>query len=365
MEVDKLAIRRFIRRVHGPEPLGWLVLWTRQSKKCKAFDIINETGLDQAVDFCGACAVQDTYAAVGLQNQEPKVGGRGKEDSVVSLPGFWADVDIAGPSHAAKDLPPTEQEALCLLAAVDFPPSIIVRSGFGLQPYWLFREPFVIETEAERNNLKSLSRSFQQMLRLQARNRGWTLDSTADLCRPLRVPGTFNFKCANDVRLVTAEYFDRSYCLDDFRELVIGLDEGGYQRIKPAPQLPLAKLPLILEGCAWMRHCRDDAQALPEPEWYHMLATISRCEDAEHWAHELSKTYPKYSRRETQRKLKQASSNKVAPVTCSYVQSHLTSGQFCAECLFRGNINSPIAIGRIETGPVTPNTGQQIPQRPS
>src|SRR5262249_43986333 len=151
MDADKRAIRQFVRRVHGPEPFGWLVLWTRQNKESHAFHIVRETDLDQAVDFCSTRSHQDVYAAVGLQTQEPEVGGRGKEDSVVSLPGFWADVDIAGPSHAAKDLPPTEQEALSLLAAIDFPPSIIVRSGFGLQPYWLFREPFVIETEAERN----------------------------------------------------------------------------------------------------------------------------------------------------------------------------------------------------------------------
>ena len=97
-----------------------------------------------------------------------------------------------------------------------------------------------------------------------------------------------------------------------------------------------------------MRHCRNDAAGLAEPEWYRMLTVVARCEDAERWAHELSKAYPKYSRRETQQKLKQASSDKVAPVTCAYVQSDLNGGRFCGECLFRGNINSPIAIGRIE-----------------
>ena len=350
MEADKLAIRRFIRRVHGPEPSGWLALWTRQNKECRAFDIVTETGLDQAVDFCCARALQDVYAAVGLQRQEPANGSRGKEDGVVSVPGVWADVDIAGPAHASQALPQTEREALSLVASVGLSPSVIVRSGFGLQVYWLLREPFVIETEAERNNLKALSRSFQQMLRLQARNRGWTLDSTPDLCRALRIAGLFNHKCADDVRLVTAEYLEGTYCLDDFRELVSGLDEGEESRPSdPAPQLPLAKLPLILEGCAWMRHCRDDAATLPEPEWYRMLTVIARCEDAGRWAHELSRAYPKYSKRETQRKLKQASSDKVAPVTCAYVQSDLTGSRYCRECLFQGNINSPIAIGRIES----------------
>ncbi len=97
-----------------------------------------------------------------------------------------------------------------------------------------------------------------------------------------------------------------------------------------------------------MRHCRNDAAGLSEPEWYRLLTVVARCDDAERWAHELSKAYPKYARRETQRKLKQASGGKVAPVTCAYVQTDLNGSRFCAECLFRGNINSPIAIGRIE-----------------
>jgi putative DNA primase/helicase len=59
-----------------------------------------------------------------------------------------------------------------LIDAVGLPPSIIVPTGHGLHAYWLFREPFVIETVAERDALKSLSRRFQQMVRLLAQARG-------------------------------------------------------------------------------------------------------------------------------------------------------------------------------------------------
>jgi putative DNA primase/helicase len=351
---DAQAIREFFRRVHGPEPTGWLVVWTRQDKATWAFDLASEGALDAATEYCAARASScDVYAAVGLQAREPENGSRGKEDGVVSVPGVWADIDIGGPAHKAKDLPASEEQALSLIEAVGLPPSVVVRSGFGLQVYWLFREPFVIETDAERQELKSLSRRFQQMLRLQARARGWSLDPTADLCRVLRVPGTLNRKIAGDVRLVTAEYADHRYCLDDIGELVGGIDDPGTPVTNNAPpDLPPAKLPPILDGCAWMRHCRDDAAALPEPEWYRMLTVVARCEDAEQWAHELSQAYPKYSRRETQRKLKQASSDKIAPVTCAYVQSDLNGDRFCSECLFRGNVSSPIAIGRLDADDV-------------
>ena len=118
------------------------------------------------------------------------------------MPGVWADIDIAGAAHKAQDLPPGEADAIALANAVGLAPSIFVRSGFGLQVYWLFREPFVIESDAERQRLKSLSRRFQHSLRLQAKARGWALDPTADLCRVLRIPGTFNRKIPEDLSLI-------------------------------------------------------------------------------------------------------------------------------------------------------------------
>jgi hypothetical protein len=65
-----------------------------------------------------------------------------------------------------------------------------------------------------------------------------------------------------------------------------------------------------------------------------MLTVVARCQDAGHWGHEPSRSYPKYSRQETRRKLNQASGTKVAPVTCAYVYSHLNGIRFCDSCLF-------------------------------
>jgi putative DNA primase/helicase len=351
MEADRQAIRQFIERVHGPEPAGWLIIWTRQDKATRAFALGEEGALAQAVEYCATKASAcDVYAAVGLQRERPANTSRGAEPGVACLPGFWADVDIAGGAHKAQDLPPSEEDARGLIDTAGLEPSVIVRSGFGLQPYWLFREPWMIESDEERQRLKSLSTRFQLNLRLRANVRGWTMDSTADLCRVLRVPGTFNHKVDGDVRMVTAEYADRAYSLDDFEDLLAGTEdprECGREPL-PRPDLLPAKLPPILDGCAWMRHCHQDGAALAEPEWYRMLTVVARCEDSERWAHDLSQKYPKYSRQETQRKLKQASSDKVAPVTCAYVQSDLSGAKHCADCLFRGNVNSPIAIGRID-----------------
>ena len=119
MEVGELTIRQFIERVHGPEPQGWLVVWTRQDKASRAFPLAQEGALEAAVAYCADRATrQDVYAAVGLQGQAPENGSRGKEAGVISVPGVWADIDIGGAAHKAKDLPVSEEEALSLVEAV-------------------------------------------------------------------------------------------------------------------------------------------------------------------------------------------------------------------------------------------------------
>jgi putative DNA primase/helicase len=358
MEADRQAIRQFLEHLHGVEPTGWLIIWTRQDKATRAFDLTQKGSIDRVAEYCANRANHyDVYAAIGQQRDPPSKKSRGAEEGVCALSAVWADIDIVGAAHKNTNLPASEEEALSLVKAVGLSPSIIVRSGFGLQVYWRFKEPYLIESDTDRATMKLLSVRFQAMLRHMANARNWSIDPTADLCRLLRIPGTFNHKLNADVRPVTANYSQWTYDPSDIEEILEGTEEilEGTEDLGTAPARPAllgnltpAKLPSILDGCVWMRHCRDDAVALPEPEWYRMLTVVARCEDAERWAHELSQTYKKYSRSETQRKLKQASSNKVAPVTCAYVESTLTDGRFCAECLFRGTVNSPIAIGRIE-----------------
>ena len=103
------------------------------------------------------------YFGVGLQDPDravkiarrrwPKVrlpSVRGCEASVTALPAIWADIDVAGPGHSSSALPPDEQSALGLLRAIPVPPSYIVHTGGGYHVYWVFHEPWVLETSADR-----------------------------------------------------------------------------------------------------------------------------------------------------------------------------------------------------------------------
>lgn len=134
----------------------------------------------------------DLYHTIGLLRDRPQKG-RGAEADVVAIPGLWFDLDIREGKHNQADLP-SKAEALAFLEEYPLRPSIVVWSGGGLHVYWLFREPLYFHTPEERQAVKDLSSRFQKAIILRGQERGCKLDNTADLCRLLRLPGTFNHK---------------------------------------------------------------------------------------------------------------------------------------------------------------------------
>jgi len=92
-----------------------------------------------------------------------------------------------------SDLPKTVEEALSVLP--DFlAPSITVSSGHGLHMYWLLKEAWVFDSQEENLRASNLMIRLQAYIKSLAQERGWKFDSTADLSRVLRVPGTLNHK---------------------------------------------------------------------------------------------------------------------------------------------------------------------------
>lgn len=108
---------------------------------------------------------------------------------------------------------------------------------------------------------------------------------------------------------------------------------------------PAADLARIVGGCTWLRHCRDDAAHLVEPEWYAMLTVVGRAVDGKEHAHAWSKPYLRYRPDETDAKLKHALTD-TGPVTCQHVAGEL--GQHlphCSKCRHWEKIESPITLG--------------------
>lgn len=310
-----MDISRFLETLYGDAP-GWLTLWTRQNKATHWYKDRSKA----AQKALALAATMDVYFGVGLRKK--RTAGRGENSDVGIIPGLWVDIDIAGPAHKETNLPPTRDAAIEFLQTFPLQPSILVDSGHGLHGYWLFREPWEFDDDKEREQAADLLERFQGTLRDRARANGWKLDSTHDLARVLRLPGTLNHK-GKPVSVTVLRESDHRYNSDDFESHLIDISARPAGKAAAAPvSTEYGHASLIVEHCMFIQHCRDHAAQLPEPEWYAMIANIARAEGGAELAHQFSKPYPGYKPEETDEKIRHAL-KEGAPHTCEYIQRSL------------------------------------------
>ena len=109
--------------------------------------------------------------------------------------------------------------------------------------------------------------------------------------------------------------------------------------------------------CAFMRHCREDAATLPQPEWYAWLSILARCREAEQHAQEVGSAHPGYSREETADTLQRALTSS-GPRTCANIR---TLSSACTGCPH--TITSPVQLGRPDPVTATPEALRDDAQR--
>jgi hypothetical protein len=105
------------------------------------------------------------------------------------------------------------------------------------------------------------------------------------------------------------------------REPAGGLGPDGYRQ---------PDLDVVLRECAFIRHCRDDAENLPYNEWRAMISNVVRCKDGETLVHDLSSPHPRYSVHKTDMQIR-AALRFPKPVTCFYIQKEVND-RYCPEC---------------------------------
>lgn len=233
---QEISTEQFLRILFGNH-LGsqQMVIWAKQDKHSLFF-----TGddIDRAAQAAqGIAAGMDVYFGIGLQQERPSDGGRGRSDTVSTIPGVWLDLDIKGPNHASQQLPQSMETAMGLLDSFPLKPTMSVSTGGGLHVYWLFREPMMFNDNRARIEASDLSSRFQESFLVAAAQRGWSIDNTSDLSRILRLPGTYNHK-QDDPFLVTVLSYEESnrFSHDEISEAVrmFVIDEmrdaGGHQQ---------------------------------------------------------------------------------------------------------------------------------------
>lgn len=191
-----MTSREFLGLLFGHPALAglYLTVWDRQTKRTAAFALPE---LDAAAENAAARAeATDVYFGTCPYTAVVE-GSRGDAAHAGALVGVWLDVDVRhSDAHKADNLPETREQAFDLIYEMPKPPTAVVSSGYGLQAWWVFREPFLIRTEADRIEAGQVSAGWVASANRRAAKHGWKLDPVGDLARVLRLPGTWNRKGA-------------------------------------------------------------------------------------------------------------------------------------------------------------------------
>lgn len=339
MHAIQSQLLSFLESLWPPEstPSGYIAAFALPSEK----SFFGRTPSEIAAAVEPYVGSQNLYLRATMVGAQP-VKGRGSAADATYSGGVWVDIDVAGPAHSAANLPPTIDVAVDAAYSLGLDPSALVHTGNGIQAWWFFREPELPDAD--------LVSRWQRGI---AQASGWAIDNTADSARLMRLPGTFNRKDPANPKPVKFKASDVRYNPSDLRDLV------SHIKPIPAPTIPAvsrsdkpAALFPIVEGCSWVRKCRDSAETLAYPDWYRMLGLLAACEEGRETAHEWSLPHPKYQPAETDLRFSQAS--EYGPPRCAYINTALRHD--CSGCEHEGKITSPIVISRKTAHAIEPES---------
>lgn len=281
MTVEGTDTARYFEQLfeHKPEGLS-VVIWSKgETEKRTSYPQTAEAACVAALDAAG-----DVYAGVGFApaGADRAIGPRRRPSKaqIAGLVGLWADIDVnggpEGKTGAAPDL-----EAAQRLAGALLPPTMLVHSGYGLQAYWLFHEPWIFGLTEERAGAQELEAKWLAALAAQV---DYKLDATHDPTRVLRVPGTFNLKGGLKAPVVLVECEpDNRYDIEDFGPHIAGVQLALGQSVTTADEItvsvdkdakpPFDKFTALSEvdelfESAWSRSRQDErTKAWSASEW--------------------------------------------------------------------------------------------------
>ena len=184
----KSQAETFLRALFGdPFPEGtFAALWSKPT---------GSISLASAEEVEPAVGKPDMYVSACLAGSRVAKTRRLTTATAVAMPGVWADIDVqGGPDQPATKRPAPTREAAMDLAKSILPPTLVVDSGYGLQAWWLFARVLDLTDREAHDRAQLVSLGWQALLRREANARDFTIDSTHDLARLMRLPGTYNDK---------------------------------------------------------------------------------------------------------------------------------------------------------------------------
>lgn len=220
MPPASVSIEEFLRAIWG-DTQGISELTSIGDKGVKSFPFTYPGGLPsflsavpghnrEANVYMGVCLRREPWPRkTGRLDSKGKevIEFRGTEDNALSsnLVG-WFEIDFTGKGHKLGAKTISEEQAKKALKEFPLKPSIVLRSGGGIQGYFLGKEPL---TGDDLWRLKAVNKALAIYLGADP--------ASVDLARILRVPGTMNVKYTPPRPCeITWWHPELTYTLDDF-----------------------------------------------------------------------------------------------------------------------------------------------------
>lgn len=354
----------FLRHVLPPEDGRHFVHWWKngvahgQTSHRTHAELVREALAHDAQGHDSYFAV-GSFARMATRKQVDSAGARS----------LWLDLDY-GPNHKAPNPYPTLASALAAVKdwcdRTDLPLPTIVASGNGLHLYW------VLERTIDRATWEHAAKGLAAACKLHGLHTD--PERTRDIASVLRAPGTHNYKGASPAP-VFAGALRSAVSNDHLLGLLAGFITNEQSSTAKSPERspnrltadqrkanaqwlvpddaldgPPASAALAAQHCKWLHVVGSRARGnVAEPLWYAMLGVLGFAVDGDTLAHAWSDGHPGYSAEETTAKLEQVRARQTGPTTCAKLESLWPPGKTppCASCPHKGQITSPLALGRI------------------
>jgi hypothetical protein len=177
----------FLRALWTDKPPGYIELWALHTKRSQY--LTNPVG----ADVIASEGSRDTYAGTCLASRRMDGSRRSPVSERCALAGLWLELDVNGGPDEKTGAAPDKADALTVAHAL-LEPTLLIDSGYGIHAWWLLHAPWRFATTGDQQQAATASAQWQTLHRTRAQAHGWTVDSTHDLARLLRVPGTANAK---------------------------------------------------------------------------------------------------------------------------------------------------------------------------
>jgi hypothetical protein len=186
-----------------PQDESYKLLWTLHDKKSHWFQDVEE--LIKYIDN----NKENIFIGIGTTDKRLSVKKRATAQDITSMRVFHIDIDIKQPNvHANTKLPATIEQANEIAHSI-LEPTYVIQSGHGLHAYYLTNEHVKITPE-NFDYWTMLIKTWQQEHGKKFPQ--YKLDSTYDLSRILRCPGSLNCKDPeNIIECKIIEYNKNAY----------------------------------------------------------------------------------------------------------------------------------------------------------